>query len=169
MNDVFTARSLSCCRSRSRRAPAVLRARALALLLLGVACSTTPNSDKSVTPDPGAAGAAGAHDIAPATDADWCDARSVLEAKCWRCHADPPTHGAPFSLLTYDDTQVVSAKGTPRFETIADAVSTDLMPARFVKVEPPVLPLSDSEKQTLLDWCKAGAPAARDARCDEAP
>jgi uncharacterized membrane protein len=144
------------------RAPALL----LATALLGSACSSTPSSDKNVTSE---AGAAGAHDVAPVTDPDWCNARSVLEAKCWRCHADPPEHGAPFSLLTYDDTQIVNSKGSPRFAAIEEAILTDLMPARFIMLDPPVLPLSDDEKQTLLDWCTSGAPAARDARCDEAP
>jgi uncharacterized membrane protein len=97
----------------------------------------------------------------------WCAARAVLEAKCQRCHGAEPEHGAPFALVSYDDTQVLNAKGNPRYAQISAAVSSDFMPPSFLKLEPEVEPLSEEERATLLDWCEQGAPGpALDESCD---
>ena len=133
---------------------------ALATTLLGLACGTATSSIDVATQGAGA-GAAGT--------TDWCAARRVLEAKCWRCHTAPPQHGAPFPLVSYEDTQLENARGVPRFSAIEKAVSDDFMPARFIMLEPPVAALSDAEKQTLLDWCAAGAPAGSAPDCDLTP
>jgi len=141
-----------------------IRARlVIATALLGAACST-----KAIDSQSEATGGAGSpRDLA--VESDWCAARRVLEAKCWRCHGAPPDHGAPFPLVTYDDTQIVSGKGTPRFVVIEAAVSDDFMPARFIALEPPVAPLTDSEKAALLSWCDSGAPGAADLSCAAEP
>lgn len=78
--------------------------------------------------------------------------------KCQRCHALEPEHGAPFSLVSYDDTQVLNGKGNPRYEQIAVAVSSDFMPPSFLVLEPEVEPLTAQELATLLAWCEQGAP-----------
>ncbi len=41
-----------------------------------------------------------------------CPVFEVLQRNCHRCHQDPPTGGAPFSLLTYDDTRLPYAGTT---------------------------------------------------------
>jgi hypothetical protein len=91
-----------------------------------------------------------------------------LEQKCQRCHAEEPQHGAPFALVSYQDTQVVNAKGKPRYERIATAVSSDFMPPSFLTLTPPVEPLTDLERAAVLDWCDLGAPgpAEDDAPCE---
>lgn len=97
---------------------------------------------------------------------EWCAVRDVLAAKCQRCHAEEPMNGAPFSLMTYADTQEQSRKGVPRFESMAKAIESDLMPPGFIELDPPVESLSDDERSLLLSWCERGAPGA-EGGCDE--
>lgn len=93
----------------------------------------------------------------------WCEARAVLQAKCQRCHGEHPSNGAPFSLVTYEDTQAANGKGKPRFELIAEVVASEFMPPQFLKLDPAVEPLSESERAALLDWAAQSAP---DGACD---
>jgi uncharacterized membrane protein len=96
----------------------------------------------------------------------WCQVRSVLADKCHRCHTAPPEHGAPFSLLTYEDTQVVDRRGTRRFERLHDAVESEYMPPTFLKLDPPVEALTDNERQLLLDWSAANGEPTGGTSCD---
>jgi uncharacterized membrane protein len=102
----------------------------------------------------GSAGEAGSSD-----SPTFCEALDVLRQKCQRCHSDPPENGAPFPLLTYDDTQVVDRRGVPRFERMRAAVDSDYMPATFLELDPPVEPLGSAEKALLLAWLERGEPA----------
>jgi uncharacterized membrane protein len=114
------------------------------------------------SPDPG-----GIRTDAAASEPTWCQVHTVLEDKCQRCHTDPPENGAPFSLLTYEDTQVTDGRGRPRFERMRDAVESEYMPATFVKLEPPVEPLTDNERAVLLDWVSAGGEPTGGTRCGQ--
>ena len=136
---------------------------ALVLACGSAACAAKVESDSGTTATPiaGTAGAAdGGAGSEPALEANWCAARRVLEAKCQRCHAAPPEHGAPFSLVSYDDTQLLNAKGEARFVQIDAAVSKDYMPPSFIALDPPVSALTERERDVLLGWCRAGAPVA---------
>ena len=138
----------------------------LALACLAVACAsaTTDVSAPGVAESSAGAsdGSAGnGHDIASRTT--WCDVAIVLAAKCQRCHGAPPEHGAPFSLVTYEDTQRLSKTGQPRFAAIETVVTDDYMPPSFITLDPTVERLTDTEKQQLLDWCHAGAPGPGEA------
>ncbi len=126
-----------------------------------MACSS--NAPSTVTSDPlpvGEVGGAATEDGAPATpslgDASWCLARAVLEEACQRCHGATPDQGAPFPLVSYEDTQVVSRSGKPRFELIGEVVASDFMPATYITLDPQVLPLDPDDKATLLAWVEAG-------------
>ena len=82
------------------------------------------------------------------------DVSPILQQKCQGCHR--PYDIAPFSLLTYDDV-------VPQARAIRAALQSGIMP--------PWKPipghgdfqnnrsLSDSERQTILDWIDAGTPA----------
>jgi uncharacterized membrane protein len=96
----------------------------------------------------------------------WCQVRTVLEEKCGRCHSDPPDHGAPFSLATYEDTQVADRKGTLRFERIRDAVDSEYMPATWVKLDPPVESLTENERAVILDWAEGGGEPTGGTGCN---
>jgi hypothetical protein len=95
------------------------------------------------------AGAAGQPASAPA-ESVWCDAFQVIVAKCGRCHGEPPTHGAPFSVISYAELGEVDAKGVSRRERMAQAIERGDMPAQFITLEPPVESLSDDERELLL-------------------
>ncbi len=133
-----------------------------------------------VKPDGGDAGPRCPPSVNVDTDFLPCDVEAVLVAKCQRCH-DTPEHLAPclrrkscvsgpFPLLTYADTQQGTGNGRI-FELMGQAVSLGYMPFTEANVSPPVEPLTDAEKSTLLDWIAACAPGtstacARDASPD---
>jgi hypothetical protein len=85
-----------------------------------------------------------------------CEVDDVFAAKCRRCHTIPTRHGAPFVFLTWQDMQQERA-GQKLPALIARAVRSNFMPYRM-EANPPVLPLTDDEKQIILDWVDAGAP-----------
>jgi uncharacterized membrane protein len=151
----------------ARRARPTTRRRALsasALLCLMVSrllgCAPDP---AGIVAPPSSQGAAGE---TSAPEPTWCNVRQVLQSKCQRCHRDPPQNGAPFPLMTYEDTQVLDGRGTPRFERMYDAVESDYMPATFLKLEPPVQKLTDDERALLLEWAAAGGKAIGGVECD---
>lgn len=85
-----------------------------------------------------------------------CKVDEAFAAKCRRCHTIPMRHGAPFVFLTWDDTQE-DRQGQRLASLIGRAVRSGFMPYR-VEANPPVLPLTDAEKKSILDWVDAGAP-----------
>lgn len=85
-----------------------------------------------------------------------CDVDQVLASKCRRCHATPSRHGAPFPLYTWAELQVPRSE-QPLFVHVGRVVQSGFMPYR-IEANPPVEPLADAEKKTLLDWVSAGAP-----------
>jgi len=121
---------------------------ATALAILVTHCASTATKDQSLNGGTSGAG----------VTLDWCAAEVVLQHKCQRCHRDPPQNGAPFALLTYPDTQVIDNKGKPRFQLMSEAVTSNYMPAQFLKLDPPVEPLTADERSLLLGWLNQGAP-----------
>jgi hypothetical protein len=88
-----------------------------------------------------------------------CAPDRVLRSVCQHCHSSPPQNGAPFSLVTYADTQR-EMDGHPLWFWMEAYVSAGIMPL------PPV-EISDADRALLLAWLRAGAPprAAGEA-CD---
>ncbi len=143
-----------------------LRCFTLLLVCLAQACASATTDVSAPGEAESSAGASdrsagNGHDVGSRTT--WCDVAPVLAAKCQRCHGAPPEHGAPFSLVTYEDTQRVSKTGQTRFAAIEKAVSADYMPPSFITLDPAVERLNDAEKHIVLDWCRAGAPGPADA------
>jgi hypothetical protein len=87
-----------------------------------------------------------------------CEVEAVLKAKCHRCHQDPQQNGAPFPLLTWENTQV-DYFGKPIYQRMESVVSSDFMPFTSLALNPPVEPLTADEKATLLDWLVCAIPA----------
>ena len=135
-------------------------------LALALACGSAPPVDRATASAPDAsAGASGA----ASTDIDmpsWCSIQSILAQRCQRCHGTATAHGAPFPLVTYEDTQVLDRKGNARFAAIARAVEQATMPAQYLKLDPPVEALQDDERATLLAWCANGGLLTGDAVCE---
>ena len=68
------------------------------------------------------------------------DVKTIFDDHCISCHANPPTNGAPFSLMTYDDA--------------LDGIDRDLI-ARMQSSFDPMPPsgvLSDEIINVILDW-----------------
>ncbi|HEX5100260.1 MAG TPA: hypothetical protein VFV94_12205 [Polyangiaceae bacterium] len=109
--------------------------------------------------------------VLQAEPGDFCDAFAVIREKCVRCHGSPPSHGAPFSLDSYDATQVPSHDGkTIRADRMGQVIASGFMPLTSLRLDPPVEPLSCEEKATILEWVGRGAPPPPedDPGCDEA-
>lgn len=99
-----------------------------------------------------------------------CDVDEVLANKCRRCHTVPARHGAPLAFLTWEDTRQ-DRFGQPLYTVMGRAVRTNFMPYR-TPANPPILPLTEIEKQIILKWTDAGAPRAEcepDAASREKP
>ena len=84
-----------------------------------------------------------------------CDIFALLQTHCQTCHTTPPVSGAPFPLLTYEDTQQpFGAMGQQRWQRMAEVITTGFMP--IGKTMP------QTDKDTLLAWlnnCAMPAPA----------
>lgn len=89
-----------------------------------------------------------------------CDVQAVLQAKCLRCHGDPLQNGAPFPLITLEQVHMPassSANAARIYERMALAVESGFMPLMDPSIMPPVEPLTEAEKTTLLGWLEDGA------------
>jgi hypothetical protein len=99
-----------------------------------------------------------------------CDVDAILERKCRRCHSDPMQNGAPFPLVTWANIHEKTPPGII-YERMRRAVTLTLtngdpfMPAVWVPLDPPVEPLTDDEKATLLGWLDACAPPVEAGSC----
>jgi hypothetical protein len=91
----------------------------------------------------------------------WCDAYKVVNCVCQQCHQDPTVNGAVMPLMTYEDTQApfpLATSATLVWQRMQAAVKSGSMPETSnPSVVPPVEPLTEAERQTLLDWFAQGA------------
>jgi len=93
------------------------------------------------------------------------DVEAAIQAKCQRCHQQPPQNGAPFPLLTWEDTQAPYGLQLV-YQAMLPAIEKGFMPFTELRLDPPVEPLSVDEKTRLLDWLRDGAQPSFDAACD---
>jgi len=93
----------------------------------------------------------------------FCEALTVMRAKCQRCHQDPTKNSAPVPFLTYEDTQAAYYDTDRKFsDVMLSVVELEIMPYVSLNdgddpIMPPVEPLTRDEKATLLGWLKQGA------------
>lgn len=81
-----------------------------------------------------------------------CDVATVLP-KCQTCHASTPKNGAPFPLVTYEDTQGIYFD-EPVWRLMGQDVKSGRMPLAGVTLE-------QSERDAIVRWSEAGGyPAA---------
>jgi hypothetical protein len=143
------------------RTPSTLIGFAVLVVLGAVACDDhepelerqgppLPDSGTPSTacPSDGAGGEGGV----PSAPIRFCQAEIVLRTVCQRCHQEPPLNGAPFPLVTYEDTQELFAEGVLRWERMKEVVEIDFMPLRGGGLDPPVERLTCDEKSTLMGW-----------------
>ena len=148
-----------------------------AALLLASACGTheplverrgdpRPNPDASTNP-PACDNGAGGEGGVPAIPVRFCQAEIVLRTVCQHCHQDPPLHGAPFALVTYEDTQQpFGSMGKLRWQRMREVVASGFMPLLGVR-DVPVEPLTCEERSTLLGWLGQCAPPEGGTDCEE--
>jgi hypothetical protein len=97
----------------------------------------------------------------------WCEVRAALEAKCHRCHGDPPQVG-PFPLVTYAQTQAIYPPGGERhvWEFVGPAVSSGFMPLIADGLPVEGEPLTEREKCLILTWVEQGALLVGPEECE---
>ncbi len=131
----------------------------------------SPSGGTSGAPAAGDAGAgavAGAGDDLPIA---FCDALAVVRAKCQRCHGQPLANGAPVPFMTYEDFNApYGSSGSTYGEVAVRLVEEGIMPYVTLNdpptsLMPPVVPLTASEKATLLGWLKQGRQAIGGTDC----
>ena len=99
----------------------------------------------------------------PSGTVAWCQVSQVLQAKCQRCHVGAGLLGAPFPLVTYDDTQVLEPSGDRRrWEVMQIMVEENFMPPN----DPPAEKLTSEERTTLDTWFHEGAKAVGGTSCN---
>jgi len=81
-----------------------------------------------------------------------CEAEQVLRDVCRQCHGSPPVQGAPFPLVTWEDTHALYYD-KPIWQLMKNAVETGYMPLAPVTMTP-------EQKASLLGWLDAGAARA---------
>lgn len=103
----------------------------------------------------------------PTGTVSWCEVSEVLGAKCQRCHVGAGLHGAPFPLVTYDDTQVfMTSLEKHRWELMRNMVEQDLMPPNDPRLDPPPAKLTADDKAVLMTWFSEGAQLVGGEDCD---
>lgn len=133
---------------------------------VGGRCDTTTSSTTGTGGGGGSGGGGGgagggACTPNPATGEFPCEVFTVLQAKCQTCHAPDKLamSGAPFSLLTYEDTQQPFAGGPKlRWQRMSEVIQPGAIPHMPFGSAPQLTP---DEKKTLDAWfadCAKPAP-----------
>lgn len=86
-----------------------------------------------------------------------CAPRAVLEAVCQQCHGRPTNNGAPFPIQRLSDLRANYLGRDTRLDMI-DVLTAGVMPQAPVTI-------SARDKQTLLDWLRAGAEGVEPQSC----
>jgi hypothetical protein len=112
----------------------------------------------SAAPSGGAAGSTAAPSSGGTMTDIPCDAFKALQNSCHRCHGEVPANGAPMSLVKTADFQVLTVQTPkiPKYQQARERIDGTKNP----RMPPPGSPITDADKQTLIDWLGKGAPAA---------
>jgi hypothetical protein len=90
-----------------------------------------------------------------------CEPRRVLVAICQQCHTRPETkNGAPFPLQWRSDV-IATYGGVAIRELMIEQLAAGRMPLAPVTIDP-------ADRETLLAWLRAGAPAVTATTCIDA-
>ncbi len=95
--------------------------------------------------------------IPPATQVTWYQhIEPIFATYCGQCHSDPPTNGAPWSLMNYADL-MMDMDGVPRYEIVMYRMSGGGPNA--APMPPPTQPQVPREMVNLVRaWIEDGAP-----------
>ena len=120
-----------------------------------------PDADVNVPPPNCGTGGEGG---APSVLIEFCQAEIILRTVCQKCHTDPQLNGAPFSLITYEDTQQPFGPDKLRWQRMQEVVEADIMP--FIIPGVNESPLTCEEKATLMGWLNQCAEPVGGTECD---
>ncbi len=132
---------------------------------VGAGMSAT-NGTGGASSTTGTGGTGGTADTCPpvAQSGDFpCDVFAVVHQRCNPCHQMPPSNGAPFPLLTYEDTQQVYVPGKLVFQQMYDQIQPGAQPRMPLGGQ-----LTDAEMATLGGWlamCAPPVPAGTGCGC----
>jgi len=141
---------------------------AAAVLLLYTGCGDQGTERKGGGEIPDLTAGSGAGGGASATLVPWCDAYKIVNCVCQQCHQNPTRNGAAMPLMTFEDTQAhyPASSSTFVWERMEEAVTNRSMPETGdPSVDPPVSPLTDAQRATLLAWLAQGAHAEGGLDC----
>jgi hypothetical protein len=127
----------------------------LSFVVTGLACSSSGVGDS--TPRALAGGQAVREDA----DEIPCEPRRVLQTVCQQCHSKPPRGGAPFPLVRRSDI-LATRTGVVVRELMIQQLDARRMPLTPVTIQ-------DGERDVLLAWLRAGAPASAPQDCANDP
>lgn len=104
----------------------------------------------------------------PATGDIPCEVFKVIHGVCNHCHVDPPLAGAPWPLLTYEDTQMpYDTHGTLRYQRMKEVIQPSGSPHMpFASTVIIVPPLTDAQFATLDAWLTCPTPTAQGQGCE---
>lgn len=155
--------------SATRRLIEATVAAAVLLLYTGCGDQSTERRGGGEIPDLTAGGGSGSGGgAATEKPVPWCDAYKIVNCVCQQCHQEPTRHGAAMPLMTYEDTQAryPASSSTFVWERMEVAVTNRSMPETGdPSVNPPVKPLTEAERTTLLTWLAQGARAEGGLDC----
>lgn len=130
--------------------------------------STTASSSSSSSSGTGGGDAGVTCGPLPATGDIPCDVFKIIHGTCDRCHQDPPLIGAPFPLLTYEDTQVpYDTHGKLNYQRMREVIQpagSPHMPYKSVNIVVPEL--TPAEFATLDAWLACPTPTAQGQGCE---
>jgi hypothetical protein len=127
----------------------------------GCLAGKCPPPEKSIPEDAGCG-------PLPATGDIPCEVFKVIHEVCNHCHVDPPLVGAPFPLLTYEDTQMpFDTHGKLRYQRMKEVIQPDGSPHMpFASTVIIVPPLTDAQFATLDAWLTCPTPTAQGQGCE---
>ncbi len=139
----------------------------------GCATGTCPQAGTTTTTTSTSTGAGGQDggvncDPLPATGDIPCEVFEVVHGVCNRCHQDPPLIGAPFPLLTYEDTQMpYDTHGKLRYQRMREVIQPAGSPHMpFTSTSIVVPPLTAAQFATLDAWLACPTPTAQGVGCE---
>ncbi|HTR49258.1 MAG TPA: hypothetical protein VMJ10_01045 [Kofleriaceae bacterium] len=119
-----------------------------------LACASCGTDFHDTTAGSGGAGSAGGGSNANATGDLPCDVQTILSDHCTSCHGDPPSNGAPMSLVTYDD---LIAPGTDG-QSIAQRALVRMTSTTMPMPPAPSAPVAATDIATFQAWVDAAMP-----------
>jgi hypothetical protein len=135
------------------------------LVLLAALAACDANVTETCIGGPCTVGPGGGCGIGPAEGDYPCDVFTVIDTYCLVCHTSPPVAGAPFPLLTYEDTQQPFSGGsTLVYQQMHDQIQPGAVP-RMPFMSPPLPSAAFATLDGWLTQCALPVPAGTGCGC----